>query len=441
MQPDAGLPPDPEKKSPPLDGSGAAAPSTAEAGLPPVAPPSGKFILQLFLVPGLIVAALVLVALGLQWLFGPHRDPEKYLKDLDDPNPEVRWRAAADLSQELPRKEAFAQNVRFALALTERLDRALDANASAELAHKKRLRDEGDIAVPKPLQRERDFILFLTLCLGHFQTPVGATELGQLALGKTEGDAETVFRRRANAVKALMDLGANLQKFDSLDQAKRDELTARLKEESEAGGKRGRWAADTLAYLKDRAAGKSTDRLGVAAALVECAGAKAPFLRKEAGAALSVWDGPGVEAALLRLTRDDGRGTDPIERDPQEGEDPARRKEVVRRINEKQIRYTAALSLARRGSSLVADRLDLFQEMLDREQLVNFWEKAELGQEETPERAARDTIYVALRALNQLRRANRRVDLSELRRAIDNLADDSYEPISTQAKELKKQLQ
>src|SRR5262245_43574983 len=47
MQPDAGLPPDPEKQSPPLDGAGAAGPSTAAAGLPPVAPPSGKFILQL----------------------------------------------------------------------------------------------------------------------------------------------------------------------------------------------------------------------------------------------------------------------------------------------------------------------------------------------------------------------------------------------------------
>ena len=69
--------------------------STADAGLPPVAPPSGKFILQLFLVPGLIVAGLVLVALGLQWLTGAHRNPEKYLEGLDDPNPEVRWRTAA----------------------------------------------------------------------------------------------------------------------------------------------------------------------------------------------------------------------------------------------------------------------------------------------------------------------------------------------------------
>src|SRR5436189_5962827 len=87
----------------------------AAQGLPPVAPPSGRFILQLFLVPGLIVAGLVLFALGLQWLTGAHRNPEKYLDGLDDPNPEVRWRTAADLSQVLPGNEAFAQNVGFGL--------------------------------------------------------------------------------------------------------------------------------------------------------------------------------------------------------------------------------------------------------------------------------------------------------------------------------------
>ncbi len=438
MQPDAGRPPEPEK-NPPLNGA-APGVSTADSGLPPVAPPSGKFILQLFLVPGLIVASLVLVALGLQWLTGAHRNPEKYLEGLDDPNPEVRWRTAADLSQELPRKEALAQNVGFGLSLAERLDRALEANASAERSFQKRLREEGDVAVPKSLQVERDYILYLTSCLGHFQTPVGAAVLAELARGKTEGDAETVFRRRANALQALTNLGANLQQFDGLSQEKKDELTARLKEEAETTGKRGRWAADSLAFLRDRTESKSTDRLGVAAALIECARAKPPFLRKQAAAALSVWDGPGVEVALLRLTKDDGRGSDPVVRDPQKEDERERHKEAVRRVNDKQIRFNAALSLAHRGSSRVVDCLDLFHEMLDREKLVHFWEKAELGQAETPEIATRDTIYVALRALNRLRKENVRVDLSGLRSAVDRLTEDSYEPIRTQAEDLKKQL-
>src|SRR5205823_2781704 len=132
---------------------------------------------------------------------------------------------------------------------------------------------------------------------------------------KTEGDAETVFRRRTNALKALMELGANLQKFDALPQDKKDKLTARLKEEVEATGKRSRWATDSLAFLRDRAAGKSTDPLNVVATLIECATAKPPFLRKQAAAALSVWDGPGGEATLIRLTRDEGHGSDPVARD------------------------------------------------------------------------------------------------------------------------------
>ena len=40
------------------------------AGLPPVSPPSGKLMLQLFLVPGLIVAFLVVAWLVGGWLFG-----------------------------------------------------------------------------------------------------------------------------------------------------------------------------------------------------------------------------------------------------------------------------------------------------------------------------------------------------------------------------------
>jgi hypothetical protein len=80
-----------------------------------VAPPSGKFILQLFLVPGLIVAGLIGAWLVSRWLFGDPHSPAKFLKGLDDDNPEVRWRAAADLSQVLPRDETLATDSAFAL--------------------------------------------------------------------------------------------------------------------------------------------------------------------------------------------------------------------------------------------------------------------------------------------------------------------------------------
>jgi hypothetical protein len=107
-------------------------------GMPPVAPPSGKFIVQLFLVPGLIVGLIVCVLLLFNWLFGGPRSPEAFLGKLDDPNTEVRWRAAADLAQVLKRDEHLAGDASFALDLTERADRAREASASAEKARSDR---------------------------------------------------------------------------------------------------------------------------------------------------------------------------------------------------------------------------------------------------------------------------------------------------------------
>src|SRR4051794_14335236 len=100
-------------------------PSTTPAGLPPVTPPSGKFILQLFLVPGLIVALVVGLLLAVTWMFGSARTPEAFLKKLDDPNPEVRWRAASDLAQTLPRDKQLSTNAGFALKLADRLQKAV----------------------------------------------------------------------------------------------------------------------------------------------------------------------------------------------------------------------------------------------------------------------------------------------------------------------------
>src|SRR5206468_6954158 len=82
-----------------------AAPS-APRGLPPVTPPSGRFIAQLFLVPGLIVAVAVLLLLGFRYLFGGTHTPEYFLKQLDSDNADIRWRGACDLAQILKRPES-----------------------------------------------------------------------------------------------------------------------------------------------------------------------------------------------------------------------------------------------------------------------------------------------------------------------------------------------
>jgi hypothetical protein len=49
--------------------------------LPPVEPPNAAFLVQLFLVPGVIVAIIVGVWLAFHWLAHLGSDPQAYVKD------------------------------------------------------------------------------------------------------------------------------------------------------------------------------------------------------------------------------------------------------------------------------------------------------------------------------------------------------------------------
>src|SRR5438105_2850641 len=96
-----------------------------DPGLPPVQPPSGRFIAQLFVIPGLIILVVVLVVMGLSY-WNSGRDPSYFLQQLDSDNADVRWRGASDLAQILKRSEPAAlrwkADPNFALDLAERLD-------------------------------------------------------------------------------------------------------------------------------------------------------------------------------------------------------------------------------------------------------------------------------------------------------------------------------
>src|SRR5262245_55682684 len=133
-------------------------------GLPPVSPPSGKHIVQLFVVPAMIVA----VALGIVWifdrLFGGTRTPEQFLKDLSSPNAEIRWRAASDLADKLPRDKDLATDPRFNLALAVLLQRFLqdsDQSALSPVASRPNFNPDNWHELPE----QEKYILFLTNCL------------------------------------------------------------------------------------------------------------------------------------------------------------------------------------------------------------------------------------------------------------------------------------
>jgi len=84
----------------PADDSKSRRPMSPDHLLPPVEPPSAGFLVQLFLVPGLIVAIIVGVWLTFHWLAHLGQDPQAHVRTLRRDN-EGRWQAALNLANDL----------------------------------------------------------------------------------------------------------------------------------------------------------------------------------------------------------------------------------------------------------------------------------------------------------------------------------------------------
>ncbi|RPI86989.1 MAG: hypothetical protein EHM42_05530, partial [Planctomycetaceae bacterium] len=107
--------------------------------LPPVKPPSVGFIVQLFVVPGLIVAAIV----GIWLLFGrlatTEQDWRRQLVELQNPNEHRRWRGAMGLSQMLKAdqdlgagSQHLAENPELVTAIADLLSAEIQRNGQRE---------------------------------------------------------------------------------------------------------------------------------------------------------------------------------------------------------------------------------------------------------------------------------------------------------------------
>lgn len=107
--------------------------------LPPVEPPSAGFIIQLFVVPGLIVLAIV----GVYLLFGKlatgGQDWREQVADLRHPNEHRRWRGGLGLAQILTADheqgengQHLSQNREIAQALAEMLSEELKRASQSE---------------------------------------------------------------------------------------------------------------------------------------------------------------------------------------------------------------------------------------------------------------------------------------------------------------------
>jgi len=284
-------------------------------GLPPVVPPSGRFIAQLFVVPGVIVAAVVAVLLWFSWLAGGSRTPDAFLRDLDSTNPEVRWRAASDLAQVLKRDEQLASDPQFGLYLAGLLHRSLQNSKTLSVAQPEKNAPEKTTSDLNQARMQRSNIQYLAACLGNLTTPVGAPVLCDMAKSDYGGDEKTKALIRRQAIWALANLGDNaskLKKKPQKCQEAMDDICRAIADRSPADSEV-EWARKAHTYLGNLYL-RDADRLGVIETLAECAKSDDPFVRKQVALALSFWEGDPAEnelaeKALLRLTRDDGRGT------------------------------------------------------------------------------------------------------------------------------------
>lgn len=159
--------------------------------LPPVEPPSAGFILQLFVIPGLIVAVII----GIWWLFGKmasgEQDWQSLVIELQHPNPQRRWRGAHGLAQILRADQDRKDGQR--LAENGEIAKALADTLSSEL--KQGSTEDDDLK----------YQAFLARTLGMFNLPDAV-----LPVLRTATQANNDREVRKNALAAIATIGSRL---------------------------------------------------------------------------------------------------------------------------------------------------------------------------------------------------------------------------------------
>lgn len=127
--------------------------AVADDLLPPVEPPSAGFLVQLFLVPGVIVAIIVGVWLTFHWLAHLGNDPQAYLRTLRRDS-EGRWQAALNFANDLrgPGGAALKADAALASEVGKVLDEEVARGRANEQSQRLKLylcRALGEFAVPE----------------------------------------------------------------------------------------------------------------------------------------------------------------------------------------------------------------------------------------------------------------------------------------------------
>lgn len=293
--------------------------SPAPPGLPPVTPPSGRFIAQLFLVPGMIVLVAVLIILGINYLFIGGYTPEYFLSKLDSDNADIRWRGASDLAQHIKRPESkrLKADAVFALELADRLRQALDEldqlekSLAAKIAKLPQAEQDKEWRRLTP-HKKRDYVEYLAAALGDFYVPVGVPLLCEIIVRESAPDPLSNTMRRRRAIWALSNLGAHVQAFTKELSVEQQAKALQQLHDELAGpqSERRAYARTAMHYLDNSKVAADDPGLAlVDHALAECAKSPDRYLREHVAMAFNFWDGDRAEETLLRLARDDGFGT------------------------------------------------------------------------------------------------------------------------------------
>jgi hypothetical protein len=289
-------------------------PPNPPLGLPPVQPPSGRFIAQLFVVPGLIIFAVVLVVLGLSYVRKREREPNFFLQQLDSDNSDIRWRGASDLAQILKRPETATLRWKadpvFALDLAERLEKAFkelveeESQVAAQVA---KSNDKDKDLLWRKLRKQRDYVSFLASALGEFHVACGAPVLCEIVKHEKSPDLKGNTLQRRKALWSLMNLGENLKGYAKVPAEQQQQIVINLKTETQGKSPRADWARTAMHYIDP--ANNATAVVKVDETLAGCVTTDDRFLRELLAMSFSFWDGPQAEAALLMLAKDRGQGS------------------------------------------------------------------------------------------------------------------------------------
>jgi hypothetical protein len=181
------------------------------SSLPPVAPPTATFILQLFLIPLLIVSIVVVLWLMFSWVAHMGRDNAVELANAIARDDTASWQRAYELADLLhspdPKYAAVREDAELAGSLAAFLDRDLAqplARPDSLFPSRSRPTYSGRQA-PQGSDRRAQIMRRMYLCrsLGSFKVPVGLPVL--LKAAKQENDPVEVQVRFA-AIEAISTL-------------------------------------------------------------------------------------------------------------------------------------------------------------------------------------------------------------------------------------------